>query len=157
MHYSGVSNHHLFSESFFCHLCHCIYYDIHSVLQAIINRENPLSDKKLLQLKKEKQQKTLNHKLFTMVFPPPFRPSFRLACSLWSSHVPRCLLAFCACLFLLLSNVTCTELDVVTCGSVLKLQNIKFSSRLHSHDVKYGSGSGQQSVTGVEGVDDHNR
>jgi len=90
-----------------------------------------------------------------MVFPPPFRPPFLLACSLWS-HVPRCLLVFCTCLVLLLGNVTCTELDVVTCGSVLKLQNIKFSSRLHSHDVKYGSGSGQQSVTGVEGVDDHN-
>merc|ERR1712087_801586 len=36
----------------------------------------------------------------------------------------------------------------VTCGSVLKLQNVYHKVRLHSHDVKYGSGSGQQSVTG---------
>ncbi|NXG38485.1 SDF2 factor, partial [Dromaius novaehollandiae] len=28
--------------------------------------------------------------------------------------------------------------------------------RLHSHDVRYGSGSGQQSVTGVSAVDDSN-
>ena len=32
----------------------------------------------------------------------------------------------------------------VTCGSVLKLRNIRQNVRLHSHDVKYGSGSGQQ-------------
>ena len=32
----------------------------------------------------------------------------------------------------------------VTCGSVLKLYNVESSDRLHSHDVKYGSGSGQQ-------------
>jgi len=38
----------------------------------------------------------------------------------------------------------------VTCGSVVKLQNIYHKIRLHSHDVKYGSGSGQQSVTGTE-------
>ena len=93
-----------------------------------------------------------------MVFPCPLpRLSFHLAWRLVFSHVPRGLVVFCACAFLLLGNVACTELDVVTCGSVLKLQNIKFNSRLHSHDVKYGSGSGQQSVTGVEGVDDHNR
>ena len=61
--------------------------------------------------------------------------------------------------------------DVVTYGSVIKLQNaqevrtlIPFSilsnrfqgSRLHSHEVKYGSGSGQQSVTGVRNSDDVN-
>ena len=28
--------------------------------------------------------------------------------------------------------------------------------RLHSHDVPYGSGSGQQSVTGFGGVEDSN-
>lgn len=94
-----------------------------------------------------------------MVFPAhsvylPF--SLRLTWCLFSSHVPRWLLLLSAGACLLLSGVTCTELDVVTCGSVLKLQNVKFNSRLHSHDVKYGSGSGQQSVTGVEGVDDHN-
>ena len=93
----------------------------------------------------------------TMVFPSSLSLSFNAACRLLFSHVPRYICALTACAFLLLSGVSCTELDVVTCGSVLKLQNIKFSSRLHSHDVKYGSGSGQQSVTGVESVDDHNR
>uniref|UniRef100_A0A336MWV8 CSON006643 protein n=1 Tax=Culicoides sonorensis TaxID=179676 RepID=A0A336MWV8_CULSO len=38
----------------------------------------------------------------------------------------------------------------VTCGSVIKLLNVDYRVRLHSHDVKYGSGSGQQSVTGTE-------
>ena len=32
----------------------------------------------------------------------------------------------------------------VTCGSVLKLVNPASGVRLHSHEVKYGSGSGQQ-------------
>ena len=32
----------------------------------------------------------------------------------------------------------------VTCGSVLKLVHTQSNYRLHSHDVKYGSGSGQQ-------------
>lgn len=32
----------------------------------------------------------------------------------------------------------------VTCKSVLKLIHKKSNVRLHSHDVKYGSGSGQQ-------------
>ncbi|XP_041863669.1 stromal cell-derived factor 2 [Melanotaenia boesemani] len=49
-----------------------------------------------------------------------------------------------------------TELSVVTCGSVIKLLNIKHNVRLHSHDVRYGSGSGQQSVTGVSVVEDSN-
>ncbi|EFN88606.1 Stromal cell-derived factor 2 [Harpegnathos saltator] len=34
--------------------------------------------------------------------------------------------------------------------------NIDYNSRLHSHDVKYGTGSGQQSVTGIEVKDDNN-
>lgn len=38
----------------------------------------------------------------------------------------------------------------------MKLFNSYHSVRLHSHDVKYGSGSGQQSVTAVEPSDDHN-
>ncbi|XP_050393842.1 stromal cell-derived factor 2 [Patella vulgata] len=46
--------------------------------------------------------------------------------------------------------------EYVTCGSVLKLINSQHDVRLHSHDVKYGSGSGQQSVTGVDSSDDHN-
>ncbi|KAJ8338826.1 hypothetical protein SKAU_G00356120 [Synaphobranchus kaupii] len=49
-----------------------------------------------------------------------------------------------------------TEFNYVTCGSLLKLLNIRHNVRLHSHDVKYGSGSGQQSVTGVESADDSN-
>ncbi|XP_016316210.1 stromal cell-derived factor 2-like [Sinocyclocheilus anshuiensis] len=44
----------------------------------------------------------------------------------------------------------------VTCGSLVKLLNTRHSVRLHSHDVKYGSGSGQQSVTGVDLADDAN-
>merc|ERR1712241_808189 len=46
--------------------------------------------------------------------------------------------------------------QTVTCGSVVKLMNVHRSIRLHSHDVKYGSGSGQQSVTGVDDKDDVN-
>ncbi|XP_069476076.1 stromal cell-derived factor 2-like protein 1 [Ambystoma mexicanum] len=46
--------------------------------------------------------------------------------------------------------------EYVTCGSVIKLLNQRHGVRLHSHDVKYGSGSGQQSVTGVEASDDAN-
>ncbi|CCD65180.1 MIR domain-containing protein [Caenorhabditis elegans] len=46
--------------------------------------------------------------------------------------------------------------DFVTCYSVLKFINANDGSRLHSHDVKYGSGSGQQSVTAVKNSDDIN-
>lgn len=46
--------------------------------------------------------------------------------------------------------------ELVTCGTVLKLSNANEGSRLHSHDVKYGSGSGQQSVTAVTASDDVN-
>ncbi|CAN2387855.1 dolichyl-phosphate-mannose-protein mannosyltransferase activity [Pristimantis euphronides] len=49
-----------------------------------------------------------------------------------------------------------SELSAVTCGSVLKLLNTKHNVRLHSHDVRYGLGSGQQSVTGVTAADDGN-
>ncbi|KAL5229403.1 hypothetical protein ABZP36_028179 [Zizania latifolia] len=44
----------------------------------------------------------------------------------------------------------------VTYGSTLKLMHDKTKHRLHSHDVPYGSGSGQQSVTGFPEVDDSN-
>lgn len=44
----------------------------------------------------------------------------------------------------------------VTCGSVIKLLNTDYRVRLHSHDVKYGTGSGQQSVTGTEVQEDVN-
>ena len=46
--------------------------------------------------------------------------------------------------------------QAVTCGSVIKLMNSNHKVRLHSHDVKYGSGSGQQSVTGTVVKEDVN-
>lgn len=52
--------------------------------------------------------------------------------------------------------VPAAKANFVTCGSVVKLLNVDYKSRLHSHDVKYGTGSGQQSVTGVETSDDVN-
>ncbi|XP_061182820.1 stromal cell-derived factor 2-like [Saccostrea echinata] len=48
------------------------------------------------------------------------------------------------------------DYEYVTCGSTLKLKNNYHGVRLHSHDVKYGSGSGQQSVTAVDSTDDNN-
>lgn len=44
----------------------------------------------------------------------------------------------------------------ITYGSAIKLMHERTKFRLHSHDVPYGSGSGQQSVTGFPGVDDAN-
>ncbi|CAM6129166.1 unnamed protein product [Calypogeia fissa] len=44
----------------------------------------------------------------------------------------------------------------VTYGSTIKLMHDKTKFRLHSHDVPYGTGSGQQSVTGFPGVEDSN-
>uniref|UniRef100_A0A1D1Z0D7 Stromal cell-derived factor 2-like protein n=1 Tax=Anthurium amnicola TaxID=1678845 RepID=A0A1D1Z0D7_9ARAE len=44
----------------------------------------------------------------------------------------------------------------ITYGTVLKLMHERTKFRLHSHDVPYGSGSGQQSVTGFPNVDDSN-
>ena len=48
------------------------------------------------------------------------------------------------------------EFKHVTCGSSIKLANVESGYRLHSHAVKYGSGSGQQSVTGYPNADDPN-
>nr|SVE73833.1 EOG090X0E0P [Daphnia atkinsoni] len=61
-------------------------------------------------------------------------------------------------LFILISlNVVAGRAgQYVTCGSAVKLQNSAYKIRLHSHDVKYGSGSGQQSVTGTDTTDDVN-
>ncbi|XP_038615188.1 stromal cell-derived factor 2 [Tachyglossus aculeatus] len=56
----------------------------------------------------------------------------------------------------LLGPAGAADPPVVTCGSVVKLLNTRHDVRLHSHDVRYGSGSGQQSVTGVSAVDDSN-
>ena len=56
-----------------------------------------------------------------------------------------------------LSRCLCTRhYQYVSCGSVVKLLNTNYNVRLHSHDVKYGSGSGQQSVTGTDVQEDVN-
>lgn len=34
-----------------------------------------------------------------------------------------------------------SDLNYVTCGSLVKLLNTRHNVRLHSHDVKYGSGN----------------
>nr|XP_050044151.1 stromal cell-derived factor 2-like [Dermacentor andersoni] len=44
----------------------------------------------------------------------------------------------------------------VTCGSLVKLLNRRWDVRLHSHEVRYSGGSGQQSVTATEKPDDIN-
>jgi len=44
----------------------------------------------------------------------------------------------------------------ITYGSAIKLMHKLSGFRLHSHQIKWGSGSGQQSVTGFEGSDDPN-
>ncbi|KAL2633924.1 hypothetical protein R1flu_005403 [Riccia fluitans] len=44
----------------------------------------------------------------------------------------------------------------VTYGSLIKLQHDRTKYRLHSHEVPYGTGSGQQSVTGFPGGEDSN-
>ncbi|KAJ4763329.1 Stromal cell-derived factor 2-like protein [Rhynchospora pubera] len=54
------------------------------------------------------------------------------------------------------SSAMAAEGVEVTYGSVIKLMHERTKFRLHSHDVPYGSGSGQQSVTGFQGVDDSN-
>jgi dolichyl-phosphate-mannose--protein O-mannosyl transferase len=49
------------------------------------------------------------------------------------------------CSFLiLLFDFISTNQDSVTCSSTFKLLNQQSGDRLHSHDIKYGSGSGQQ-------------
>lgn len=49
-----------------------------------------------------------------------------------------------------------SHLSQVTCGSLVKIKNNIYDGRLHSHEVRYGSGSGQQSVTGMKSKTDHN-
>jgi len=48
------------------------------------------------------------------------------------------------------------NLSKVTCGSVIKLTHVPSGHKLHSHNIPYGSGSGQQSVTGFPDPDDTN-
>nr|ACO15199.1 Stromal cell-derived factor 2 precursor [Caligus clemensi] len=59
-------------------------------------------------------------------------------------------------LFLMLDVIHCSPPGGVTCGSSIKLLNVHHKVRLHSHEVKYGSGSGQQSVTGIDLKEDVN-
>jgi len=53
----------------------------------------------------------------------------------------------------LCSDARCVQ---VTCGSVVKLQHLGTGADLHSHEVAYGSGSGQQSVTAMADPEDAN-
>eukprot|EP01118_Nematostelium_gracile_P013457 TRINITY_DN5073_c0_g1_i1.p1 TRINITY_DN5073_c0_g1~~TRINITY_DN5073_c0_g1_i1.p1 ORF type:complete len:229 (-),score=54.12 TRINITY_DN5073_c0_g1_i1:4-651(-) len=48
------------------------------------------------------------------------------------------------------------DVSSLTCGSAIKLRHVLTGHRLHSHTVSYGSGSGQQSVTGFPNIDDPN-
>jgi dolichyl-phosphate-mannose--protein O-mannosyl transferase len=48
------------------------------------------------------------------------------------------------------------EFEFVTVGSVVKLTNAQNAYKLHSHEIGYGTGSGQQSVTGFREVNDPN-
>lgn len=59
-------------------------------------------------------------------------------------------------LFILFTATVVKATDFVTCGSVIKLVNKAYTVRLHSHEVTYGSGSGQQSVTGFRHETDSN-
>ncbi|KAI8358253.1 stromal cell-derived factor 2-like protein [Mortierella sp. GBAus27b] len=68
-----------------------------------------------------------------------------------------------ACMAMLLSTITAgnvpeieEEYQKVTCGSSVKLTHVKSQFKLHSHQIPYGSGSGQQSITAVPGKDDTN-
>ncbi|XP_013405901.1 stromal cell-derived factor 2-like isoform X2 [Lingula anatina] len=74
---------------------------------------------------------------------------FRKLANFWIVSVLLCILLYTI-------DAAKFDYEFVTCGSVLKLLNTRASVRLHSHDVKYGSGSGQQSVTAVDSSDDHN-
>lgn len=66
------------------------------------------------------------------------------------------ILNFCCGAFSLVKISTGARQEYVTCGSVVKLLNSDYRVRLHSHDIKYGTGSGQQSVTGTEIQEDVN-
>jgi len=66
------------------------------------------------------------------------------------------LLKMCSFFYVFYNVVEARAGQHVSCGSVIKLQNLAYKVRLHSHDVKYGSGSGQQSVTGTDSTDDVN-
>mmetsp|Transcript_58954 Transcript_58954/g.133466 ORF Transcript_58954/g.133466 Transcript_58954/m.133466 type:complete len:215 (+) Transcript_58954:13-657(+) len=44
--------------------------------------------------------------------------------------------------------------ESITCGSLAKLTHVESNFLLHSHEISYGSGSKQQSVTAIESHDD---
>ena len=44
----------------------------------------------------------------------------------------------------------------VTCSSTLRIRNERLGFFLHSSELSYGSGSGQQIVTGFDGDHDYN-
>eukprot|EP00823_Brevimastigomonas_motovehiculus_P009422 TRINITY_DN9080_c0_g1_i1.p1 TRINITY_DN9080_c0_g1~~TRINITY_DN9080_c0_g1_i1.p1 ORF type:complete len:253 (-),score=45.45 TRINITY_DN9080_c0_g1_i1:177-935(-) len=48
------------------------------------------------------------------------------------------------------------DFEHVTCGSAVKIKHKSSGFYVHSHNINWGSGSGQQSVTAFEGVDDAN-
>ncbi|CAF2996838.1 unnamed protein product [Rotaria socialis] len=58
--------------------------------------------------------------------------------------------------FVLLFDLISSNQDAVSYSSTFKLVNQQSGDRLHSHEVKYGSGSGQQSVTGSPDATDVN-
>lgn len=49
-----------------------------------------------------------------------------------------------------------TKISEVTYGSVIKLVHVPTGHRLHSHEIPYGAGSGQQSVTAFHSSGDGN-
>lgn len=73
-----------------------------------------------------------------------------------NSHVFHSVLSILLFTLLSVQNSQGSKAEFVTCGSILKMVNTDLRLRLHSHDVKYGSGSGQQSVTAVDVSDDYN-
>lgn len=88
-------------------------------------------------------------------------PQFSRDITVMSSHLPSEYLLgkiFIA-ILLFLGVPTITNAlfyNYVTCGSVIKILNDNYNARLHSHEVQYGSGSGQQSVTAIADMDDVN-
>ena len=55
-----------------------------------------------------------------------------------------------------MGGTTDEDFKYVTCGSTIKLKHANTNYRLHSHDIPYGSGSKQQSVTAHPAADDPN-
>jgi len=72
------------------------------------------------------------------------------------TSIDKLLIFFCAFIQSLNLSLASHSTQFVTYGSVLKILNTDYNVRLHSHDVKYGTGSGQQSITGTELKEDIN-